>query len=138
MVDWFHLQPQRTFERRAAKQVKPSAGYKPQLGDVMKLFQVMRAHTADYAIGARWHLDERHIHYMGHHAIFAGNRLSVWAARGMTGELIHAVLDLIVNAALEDVGKLMGGAPVIVHHFDEKHLCQTVAAQRGHGDFLAC
>ena len=59
------------------------------------------------------------------------------AARGVAGQLVHAVFQLIVDAALKDIGELVGRGPVIFHDLNEEHLGQAVAAQGRHGDSLA-
>src|SRR5512139_1787246 len=96
----------------------------------------MRADAADDAIGAGRHLEKRHIRDRRHDALLAWDWLSMWTARGVAGQLVHPVLDLVVNAALEDIGKLVGGSPIIFHDLDEKHFCQAVPAQGRHGDLL--
>src|SRR5690349_6540764 len=112
MVLRFHLKAQRSFKRCAAKQVTWDPRCETEFGNIMQHLHIMRPDAADDAVRAGRDLDQRYVSNHWHHSILARDWFSMRAAGGVVGQFIKPVLDFIVDAALEDIRKLVRRAPV--------------------------
>src|SRR6476620_8874448 len=104
----FRQQAERSFEGSTAKQMKRDAWYKADLSKILELFLIVRPHPADHTIGAGGDIQQRNIVDDRHYTVLAGNRLTVRTTLGVPGDLVDAVLHLVVHAQGKLVRKLVG------------------------------